>query len=61
MMPEDESANPSRLLAAQYLAFYASQKEDFDTCRKYVNIMLKADPNSASAKNFDGALKSMGK
>ena len=61
MMPEDESANPSRLLAAQYLAFYASQKEDFDTCRKYVNIMLKADPESASAKSFDGALKSMGK
>ena len=61
MMPQDESANSSRLLAAQYLAFYASQKEDFDTCRKYVNIMLKADPSSASAKSFDQALKSMGK
>lgn len=61
MMPEDESANSSRLLAAQYLAFYASQKEDFDTCRKYVDIMLKADPANASAKNFDSALKSMGK
>ncbi len=61
MMPADESANSSRLLAAQYLAFYASQKEDFDTCRKYVDIMLKADPESASAKQFDNALKSMGK
>lgn len=61
MMPEDENANSSRLLAAQYLAFYYSQKEDFDTCRKYVNIMLKADPESGAAKNFDSALKSMGK
>lgn len=61
MMPAEESANSSRLIAAQYLAFYASQKEDFDTCRKYVNIMLQSDPESSAAKGFDEALKSMGK
>lgn len=65
MMPtegdEATAANPQRLLAAQYLAFYYSQKEDFDSCRKYVDIMLQADPESTQAKNFDAALKSMGK
>lgn len=62
MMKEDDTAaNPYRLLAAQYLAFYYSQLEDFDTCRTYVNIMLKADPESESAKRFDEALKSMDK
>lgn len=55
------AANPFRHLAAQYLAFYYSQKEDFDTCRKYVDMMLQADPESANAKTFDEALKSMGK
>lgn len=61
--PEEDivMANSFRHLAAQYLAFYYSQKEDFDTCRKYVNIMLQADPESTQAKNFDEALKSMGK
>lgn len=54
-------ANPFRHLAAQYLAFYYAQKKDFDMCRKYVDLMLKADPESSSAKNFDATLKSMNK
>lgn len=54
-------ANPYRHQAAQYLAFYFAQKEDFDTCRKYVNIMLEADPENANSKFFDDTLKSMGK
>ena len=61
MEGEDDSANSSRLLAAQYIAFYYAQKDDFDTCRKYVNIMLKADPENEQAKSFDSSLKSMGK
>lgn len=65
MMPttgeEATAANPSRLIAAQYLAFYFAQKEDFDTCRTYVNIMLQADSESEVAKGFDATLKSMGK
>lgn len=65
MMPTEgddaTAANPSRLLAAQYLAFYYAQKEDFTTCRKYVDIMLKADPENAQAKSFDESLKSMHK
>lgn len=55
------SANPHRHLAAQYLAFYYAQKEDFDSCRKYVNLMLEADPESSNGKSFDATLKSMGK
>lgn len=65
MMPttgdEATEANPYRHQAASYLAFYFAQKEDFDTVRKYVNMMLQADPESAQGKNFDGLLKSMGK
>lgn len=65
MMPstgdEAEAANPYRVIAAQYLAFYYAQKEQFDETRKYVNIMLKADPENATAKNFDASLKGMGK
>ncbi len=62
MMPEgDASTNSSRILAAQYIAFYYAQKDDYDTCRKYVDIMLKADPENAQAKSFDASLKSMGK
>lgn len=60
--PEDVAdANPFRLLAAQYLAFYYAQKEDFDSCRKYVDVMLKADPENPNAKKFDETLKSMDK
>lgn len=60
--PEDVAdANPFRLLAAQYLAFYYAQKEDFAGCRTYVDVMLKADPENAQAKNFDNLLKEMGK
>lgn len=55
------SANPHRHLAAQYLAFYYAQKEDFDSCRKYVNLMLEADPESSNGKSFDATLRSMGK
>lgn len=65
MMPttgEDaEAAKSSRLIAEQYLAFYAAQKEDFDTCRKYVDDMLSIDPENSTAKTFDAALKSMNK
>lgn len=65
MMPtegdEATAANPYRVLACQYLAFYYAQKEQFDETRKYVNIMLKTDPENATAKSFDASLKSMGK
>lgn len=55
------AANPFRHQAAQYLAFYFAQKDDYDTCRKYVNMMLEADPDSSTGKSFDATLKSMNK
>lgn len=71
MMPEEgdgkstaeevEAAKNFRLTALAYLAVYYVQKDDFDSCRIYVDKMLKLDPEHPTAVQFDEALKGMKK
>lgn len=56
-----EEAVDARIEAYSYLAFYAVKKDQYDDARKYVNIVLKLDPEDGTAKQIDNFLKSINK